>query len=1022
MVINMNKRIKRVMAIVLAVFMAISTISPMNVRADNTNSLSSKNDKTPAFPGAEGGGMYASGGRGYDVYVVTNLLDYTTGETPIEGSLRYGLKNNTTIVFNVAGNIELKQSLRFAGLENITIAGQTAPGDGITISGWDTNISDSKNTIIRYIRFRPGAINVHTGGDSMDAMWGRNNNTFIVDHCSFSWNTDECLSLYLGENGTVQWSLIYESLTLSGHSKGRHGYGGISGGDNVTFHHNLFANHTSRNPRIGGGYAGKGDAGQIGVVELSNNITYNWGFNTIYGGGFAYTNYINNYQVSGPGTRDNISNTVAVTGESGKISGFYGEGNYIADYTNRNKGVKTGVLDFDSPYVIFGGDLTGETPSTIRNKRYLSAESLGSSAGITNIGFDTFKPDNVQKVFKEVLNKAGATYPKRDAIDARITAEVENGLGRYINTEHEVGGYISESGVITASRSADFDKDADGMADAWEIKNKLNPNDPSDRNYLNSKGYTNLEVYLNSLVDMGYEAENPVAIMKSPTNNQYLEEGKIIDVEVEAHSKKGNDIEKVEFYCSTTTETKLVGTVISKDVKKKTKIYKSQISGLSDGSYFISARVYDSKGNQTQTTASEIHVNADASTLVEQGWYSTDIGKPAIYGTGSYVNGVLTVKGNGKLGTKEGSIAGTKAADATSDDFHFVYQELTGDVEVIAKLDCIASVDNHAFTGIMIRDDLDNNSKTAALGLSWVKYTNLPWSMYLTGRDVKGGEFDLLGENLDSQEAAAKYGISLQPDIPFKKNGVSLGYFMKLIRNGDTFLGYSSSDGANWKLIGKRTIKMDDTVYVGFAVDSNKVANDLEQINTARFSSVQVNTNLHDINFNLTNLTVEDAPEVIGHGQNLKFIITANEGFQVPDFISYSMGGSEGNRVSVNKSDSFTGTVIIENITDVLLVSGGGIHKIKLNKEDEGDFLSLKWDKKSLILEQTANDGQMTQNVNEGSESFAKDVSYLLFPESNDEQTMELDISITGKIDNDEKRGLFLGAFQVGDIRKILFP
>ena len=136
---------------------------------------------------------------------------------PAEGSLRWALNESVntdggTIVFNVSGNIELAGSLRFDKVKNVTIAGQTAPGDGITVSGFDTNLSNSENVIIRYIRFRPGAINVHSGGDSMDAMWGRDNKYFVIDHCTFSWNTDECLSLYRGEDGTVQWCLDRKSV------------------------------------------------------------------------------------------------------------------------------------------------------------------------------------------------------------------------------------------------------------------------------------------------------------------------------------------------------------------------------------------------------------------------------------------------------------------------------------------------------------------------------------------------------------------------------------------------------------------------------------------------------------------------------------------------------------------------------------------------------------------------------------------------------------------------------------------
>lgn len=279
--------VKRATAFALAGLMATSGIS----LPAGTFAYGAENNTLLAFAGAEGGGRFATGGRGYDVYVVTTLEDYGKGETPVEGSLRYGIeefakdKGGTMIVFNVGGTIELKQTLTFKERKNITVAGQTAPGDGITLSGWDTNISNSENLIIRYMRFRPGAANVHTGGDSMDALWGRDNKTFMIDHCSFSWNTDETVSTYRGQDGTVQWCIVSESLTVSGHSKGRHGYGGIFGGDNVLFQNNLIANHTSRNPRIGGGCMGDPtkDGGSTATLQLSNNIIYNWGYNTCYG-------------------------------------------------------------------------------------------------------------------------------------------------------------------------------------------------------------------------------------------------------------------------------------------------------------------------------------------------------------------------------------------------------------------------------------------------------------------------------------------------------------------------------------------------------------------------------------------------------------------------------------------------------------------------------------------------------------------------------------------------------------------
>lgn len=249
----------------------------------------------------------------------------------------------------------------------------------------------------------------------------------------------------------------------------------------------------------------------------------------------------------------------------------------------------------------------------------------------------------------------------------------------------------------------------------------------------------------------------------------------------------------------------------------------------------------DTQGNETQTTATNIHINAATSSLAGKGWTTADIGDPNIKGSGSMTNNVLTVKGNGKLGKSEGGTERSEANNATKDDFHFVYKEMNGDMEFTVKLEEIGAVDNHAFTGLMIRDDLNKDSAAAALGISYVKLSKeTSWSSYLTGRNIKGGGFDELTETLDSVSAAEKAGIQLVSDIPFKINGVEQGYWLKLGRKGDVFYAYGSTDGKDWKLIGERTIVMDGSVYVGFAVDSNDVANKIEQLNYAKFSNLTV--------------------------------------------------------------------------------------------------------------------------------------------------------------------------------------
>ena len=190
---------KKLSALLLSCVMAASvcvpTLAADKETTDKETTSAAAPAAIPAFPGAEGGGKYTSGGRGCDVYIVTNLEDYAAGEDPIPGSFRDAVsKDNRTIVFNVSGTIVLKDKLEIKGRKNITIAGQTAPGDGITLYGFETNLSDSENMIIRYLRLRPGAVNVHKG-DSMDAIWGRSMKNMMFDHLSTSWSTDETMSL-----------------------------------------------------------------------------------------------------------------------------------------------------------------------------------------------------------------------------------------------------------------------------------------------------------------------------------------------------------------------------------------------------------------------------------------------------------------------------------------------------------------------------------------------------------------------------------------------------------------------------------------------------------------------------------------------------------------------------------------------------------------------------------------------------------------------------------------------------------
>ena len=439
--------------------------------------------QVPAFPGAEGGGMYTTGGRGGKVIYVENLNDKGNG------SLRKAVEAEgpRTIVFNVSGNIELSKPIYIKN-GNLTIAGQTAPGDGICLVNYGIDI-EADNVIIRFIRVRPG----DKSEEELDAISGIRIKNIIIDHCSFSWGTDEAASFYETENFTLQWCIVSESLDQSVHSKGNHGYGGIWGGKNATFHHNLICDHTSRNPRFHGSrYNNNPDSEQ---VDFRNNVIYNWGQNSIYGGEEGNYNIVNNYFNPGPATGKNVRNRILDLTQSffdprhntdtlgpGK---FFIEGNVMEgdpDVTNDNwrKGVQgKGV-----------------------NEKTKSFSKLSQP-----IPFAQIKTETAQDAFKSVLRSAGASL-RRDAVDKRIVDETRTGQEQFgttfsgggkgiIDSPEEVGGWpFLKQGEVPA------DSDNDGITDEWETANGLDPNDSSDGNtYTLDKNFTNLEVYLNSLVE-----------------------------------------------------------------------------------------------------------------------------------------------------------------------------------------------------------------------------------------------------------------------------------------------------------------------------------------------------------------------------------------------------------------------------------------------------------------------------------------------------------------------------------------
>ena len=478
----------------------------------------------PAFPGAEGFGKYATGGRGGSVIYVTNLNDAGAG------SLRAAIQasGSRTVVFAVSGTIELQSDLKIEN-DNITIAGQTAPGDGICIKAAPITITSlmkttyssptvlvsANNVIIRYIRFRPGDEIVNTIGadkDSIvfenDGIFSRNRSNIIIDHCSVSWAIDEVLSSYNNVNSTIQYCIISESLYDSYHSKGHHGYGGIWGGQGATFHHNLLAHHSSRNPRFCG--ARYTNEPELEKVEHRNNVIYNWGGNSAYAAEGGSYNITNNYYKNGPFTSASVANRIiapnACVGGSGVIlpigvwGTFYIDDNYIYNFPNTTAdNWSDGVQEVsESEKEAIKSDIALFTPESHVYHTAIEA-------------------------FEYVLANAGAVLPKRDVVDARIIQEAKDRSYTYgsfgrIDSPTDVGGWPTLNSI-----TAPLDSDGDGMPNEWEKAYGLDTANTADRNGdLDTNGYTNLEEYLNALVDSIEYVVRPVNLTLSAENDSVV--------------------------------------------------------------------------------------------------------------------------------------------------------------------------------------------------------------------------------------------------------------------------------------------------------------------------------------------------------------------------------------------------------------------------------------------------------------------------------------------------------------------
>lgn len=419
-----------------------------------------------AFPGAEGAGRHALGGRGGRVMIVTTLADAGAG------SLREAVEAEgpRTILFALSGTIQLKSPLRIRQ-GRVTIAGQSAPGGGITLRDQPL-IVGADDVVIRYIRSRLG----DESKTEADAIWIARGRRIILDHVSASWSVDEALSVSANytqpEEGfydvTVQWSIIADSLTRSLHAKGDHGYGSLirgGRGARASFHHNLWANHSARMPRPGN-YSGPDVDPQGAFFDFRSNIFYNWGkgrsgYNADTASVVRY-NFIDNSYVAGPQSRGAIAFE-----EGDMLARAYFAGNSM-----------NGAIPAD-PWSL----VTGVRPAGYR---------LTAPVDVAPVAVDPAKSS-----YMRVLAKAGASHA-RDVVDARIVAGVRTRTGSQIDSQRDVGGW-----PILAAAPAPADTDRDGMPDAWERARRLDSRSDDSAADRDGDGYTNVEDYLNGIVGDG---------------------------------------------------------------------------------------------------------------------------------------------------------------------------------------------------------------------------------------------------------------------------------------------------------------------------------------------------------------------------------------------------------------------------------------------------------------------------------------------------------------------------------------
>lgn len=774
-----------------------------------------------AFPTVEGAGKYSQGGRGSaeqqaDVYVVTNLTDSVTDPQP--GSLRYGLERRDRadgnksypriITFAVGGTISIdpaasKDARRFNITDNTTILGQTAPGEGITLYGGSVKFN-GKNIIVRYIRCRLGE------GYDLDGATGSGEN-IVIDHCTFNWGVDECFTAKELVNSSIQYNIIANSLAVvnkngvlnsdveiaSGESEAKHGMGSILNGYETTFTHNLYANNGTRNPRFEGQFT-YNNVAYNNKLEFSNNVIYNWGHNTGYGGerGNGQMNFTNNYHKSGPNTIEKVKNYIFDADSGSYKTSIYFNGNVLEGNSEVNADNSKGVKD--------------PTDYT----------ALSSPVELAN----PYTAETAEAAYQSVLDSVGASKV-RDAQDNRLISNVKNGAGNFINSEFEDGGASTQTWT-----AEEPDTDNDGIPDAWEDSHGLNKNDATDATKIivdetsENNGYTNIEVYANSLC--------------TTTNGPTVSSLSISDSEGTVLGTSGLSAYATVYAGQSYTVTPSFegGTKYEILLNNEVLSDNSSVTFNKEGRYVLSAKVYDADGHSTLSPIINVTVlNANATGSLE-GFTSIDIGDVKIAGSDNYnaETGVLTQQGAGHIGIL--ATNGTQEPDA----MHFNYREAKGDVTFIAQIDNLAKLDYYQQSGLMIRADLDADSEFYMANLSYQKGEDQVFND-VSGTVCKAKHIGSMFRNTKGGNIGYTLNAGGYLGIPQVRVGEEPNHgWAKITKVGQDVTISASLDGQTWYDIRTYTTTLPETFYIGFATDAAQETFDLVRLNATEFSNISL--------------------------------------------------------------------------------------------------------------------------------------------------------------------------------------